>query len=40
MNVGEYQKKIVEGLIFLFAVCFDSLQGIMSERKKKRVKVA
>ena len=34
MNVGEYQKMIVEGLIFLFAVCFDGLQKIMAERKK------
>lgn len=34
MNVGEYQKMIVEGLIFLFAVCFDSLQKIVAERKK------
>lgn len=37
MNVGEYQKMIVEGLIFLFAVCFDSMQNIMAARKKNKL---
>ena len=37
MNVNEYKKMIVEGLVFLFAVCFDSLQKIMSERSKNKV---
>ena len=32
MNVDEYRKMIVEGLIFLFAVCFDSVQKILAER--------
>ncbi|MDO4549217.1 MAG: ABC transporter permease [Clostridia bacterium] len=40
MNVGEYQKMIVEGLIFLFAVCFDSLQKAMANRRKKGVQAA
>jgi len=40
MNVGEYQKMIVEGLIFLFAVCFDSMQNIMAAKKKAKVQAA
>lgn len=40
MNVGEYQKMIVEGLIFLFAVCFDSLQKVMADRKKQKLQTA
>ncbi|MCI9339857.1 MAG: ABC transporter permease [Dorea sp.] len=36
MNVDEYTQMIVEGLIFLFAVCFDSLQRILSERTGKK----
>ena len=37
MNVDEYRKMIVEGLIFLFAVCFDSMQKILAERKKNKL---
>lgn len=37
MNVDEYRKMIVEGLIFLFAVCFDSVQKILAERKKNKL---
>jgi ribose/xylose/arabinose/galactoside ABC-type transport system permease subunit len=40
MNVGEYQKMIVEGLIFLFAVCFDSMQNMMAAKKKAKVQAA
>ena len=40
MNVDEYRKMIVEGLVFLFAVCFDSLQGIMASRKKNKLDTA
>lgn len=40
MNIDEYTKMIVEGLVFLFAVCFDSFQNAMSQKARKQVKSA
>lgn len=36
MNIDAYTQMIVEGLIFLFAVCFDSLQNMMGSKDKAK----
>lgn len=40
MNIDEYTKMVVEGLVFLFAVCFDSFQNLMSQKARKQVKAS
>ena len=39
MNVGEYEQMIAEGVIFMFAVCFDSLQRVLADRKKSVARI-
>lgn len=38
MNISEYNQMVVQGLIFLAAVCFDGLQRKWSLKKRKKVR--